>query len=150
MKDKRQRMAFSWPYGDPQMFAYMLSAVAATGYNPIAPTFHPQQAQPHSPSIVQQQINAAAMAAAAANVPQPNRPTQQQQQQPQLQQMNSIQSKISINTDSTNIPLQLNISTQYRPQHPHGHHPAQQGRSGALLPDRPPARQLTARIQFLA
>lgn len=33
MKDKRQRMAFTWPYGDPQMFAYMLSAVAATGYN---------------------------------------------------------------------------------------------------------------------
>ena len=32
MKDKRQRMAFTWPYGDPQMFAYMLSAVAATGY----------------------------------------------------------------------------------------------------------------------
>ena len=38
MKDKRQKMAFNWPYGDPQMFAYMLSAVAAsTGYmNPNA------------------------------------------------------------------------------------------------------------------
>jgi len=33
MKDKRQRMAFAWPYGDPQMLAYMISAVAATsGY----------------------------------------------------------------------------------------------------------------------
>ena len=32
MKDKRQRMAFTWPYGDPQMLAYMLSAVAASGY----------------------------------------------------------------------------------------------------------------------
>ena len=33
MKDKRQRMAFTWPYGDPQVLAYMLSAVAASGYN---------------------------------------------------------------------------------------------------------------------
>lgn len=33
MKDKRQRMAFAWPYGDPQVLAYMLSAVAASGYN---------------------------------------------------------------------------------------------------------------------
>jgi hypothetical protein len=33
MKDKRQRIAFTWPYGDPQMLAYMISAVAATsGY----------------------------------------------------------------------------------------------------------------------
>ncbi|CAF0865804.1 unnamed protein product [Brachionus calyciflorus] len=32
MKDKRQRMAFNWPYGDPQMLAYMLSAVAANSY----------------------------------------------------------------------------------------------------------------------
>ena len=32
MKDKRQRMAFNWPYGDPQMLAYMLSAVAANNY----------------------------------------------------------------------------------------------------------------------
>ena len=30
MKDKRQKMSFTWPYGDPQMFAYMLSAVAAS------------------------------------------------------------------------------------------------------------------------
>lgn len=34
MKDKRQRMAFNWPYGDPQMLAYMLSAVAANTYGP--------------------------------------------------------------------------------------------------------------------
>ncbi len=34
MKDKRQKMAFNWPYGDPQMFMHMLSAVAAsTNYN---------------------------------------------------------------------------------------------------------------------
>lgn len=33
MKDKRQRMAFNWPYGDPQMLAYMLSAVAASNYS---------------------------------------------------------------------------------------------------------------------
>ena len=32
MKDKRQRMAFTWPYGDPQMLAYMISAVAASSY----------------------------------------------------------------------------------------------------------------------
>jgi hypothetical protein len=37
MKDKRQRMAFAWPYGDPQMLAYMISAVAATsGYGSSA------------------------------------------------------------------------------------------------------------------
>ncbi len=30
MKDKRQKMAFTWPYGDPQMFMHMLSAVAAS------------------------------------------------------------------------------------------------------------------------
>lgn len=28
MKDKRQRMAIAWPYGDPQLFALMLNAVA--------------------------------------------------------------------------------------------------------------------------
>jgi len=34
MKDKRQKMAFNWPYGDPQMFMHMLSAVAASSnYN---------------------------------------------------------------------------------------------------------------------
>jgi hypothetical protein len=43
MKDKRQRMAFSWPYGDPQMFAYMLSAVAATGYGSIQQQNQQQQ-----------------------------------------------------------------------------------------------------------
>jgi hypothetical protein len=32
MKDKRQRMAFQWPYADPQMLAYMISAVAANNY----------------------------------------------------------------------------------------------------------------------
>ena len=32
MKDKRQKVAFTWPYGDPHMFAYMLSAVAASNY----------------------------------------------------------------------------------------------------------------------
>lgn len=37
MKDKRQRMAFNWPYGDPQMLAYMLSAVAANTYGPSVP-----------------------------------------------------------------------------------------------------------------
>ncbi|RNA31189.1 segmentation even-skipped [Brachionus plicatilis] len=37
MKDKRQRMAFNWPYGDPQMLAYMLSAVAANTYGPTVP-----------------------------------------------------------------------------------------------------------------
>src|SRR5438105_4854172 len=31
---------------------------------------------------------------------------------------------------------------EYRPQHPHGDHPAQQGRPGALLPDRPATREL--------
>ena len=29
MKDKRQRMAMMWPYGDPSFYAYMLSAAAA-------------------------------------------------------------------------------------------------------------------------
>jgi hypothetical protein len=35
MKDKRQRMAFNWPlaYGDPQMLAYMLQAVAQSAYS---------------------------------------------------------------------------------------------------------------------
>lgn len=37
MKDKRQRMAFNWPYGDPQMLAYMLSAVAANTYGVSQP-----------------------------------------------------------------------------------------------------------------
>jgi hypothetical protein len=50
MKDKRQRMAFTWPYGDPQMFAYMLNAVAATGYGQ-------QQQQQHNFRLNQQQIS---------------------------------------------------------------------------------------------
>ena len=44
MKDKRQRMAFTWPYGDPQMLAYMISAVAASGYG------GPNQIMPNAPT----------------------------------------------------------------------------------------------------
>ena len=81
MKDKRQRMAFTWPYGDPQMFAYMLSAVAATGYGSIQ---QQQQNQQH-----QQQNFAAQMS--ATNLMH-NRLVQQspncQQKYPQEQQQN--------------------------------------------------------------
>ena len=46
MKDKRQRMAFNWPYGDPQMLAYMLSAVAANTYGPNVPVMPSREKTP--------------------------------------------------------------------------------------------------------
>lgn len=71
MKDKRQRMAFTWPYGDPSMLAYMISAVAATGYgsgsaipniqNPASnanPTFHQSNmVNQNKPQNLQQNYN---------------------------------------------------------------------------------------------
>ncbi len=67
MKDKRQRMAFTWPYGDPQVLAYMLSAVAASGYNsggnvpiqslPSANEFSNQNQQNNIPFQSQSQKN---------------------------------------------------------------------------------------------
>ena len=39
MKDKRQRMAITWPYADPAITAYLLHAAAASGaYPPYLPT----------------------------------------------------------------------------------------------------------------
>ena len=99
MKDKRQRMAFTWPYGDPQMFAYMLSAVAATANGTvnnnvqlipppaIAATFHSQN------------LNASSQES-------------QHQQQPEVkqQQQHKTTNKLTINTDTEN-QLNLNIKT---------------------------------------
>lgn len=53
MKDKRQRMAFNWPYGDPQMLAYMLSAVAASTYSSSTASNAGSQAQHFSSVNVQ-------------------------------------------------------------------------------------------------
>lgn len=99
MKDKRQRMAFTWPYADPQLFAYMLSAVAATGYSQ-PPSNMPQPMNvPPQQQMMPQQVSAAAPHRQAPIIPVPN----------------NINSKISINTDNMQCgsinPLQLNIST---------------------------------------
>ncbi|XP_050726975.1 segmentation protein even-skipped-like [Eriocheir sinensis] len=60
MKDKRQRLAITWPYADPALAAYLLHAAAATGvYQPYgAPSalatlahtpWNPAAAQPYTP-----------------------------------------------------------------------------------------------------
>ncbi|KAK7086033.1 sequence-specific DNA binding [Halocaridina rubra] len=57
MKDKRQRMAIAWPYGDPTLTAYLLHAAAATGVYP-----------PYMPPAINPGASWAAAAAAAAAV----------------------------------------------------------------------------------
>lgn len=62
MKDKRQRMAITWPYADPAIAAYLLHAAAASGaYSPYLPssplsatpwqTAHTQPLQYSPPSL---------------------------------------------------------------------------------------------------
>ncbi|KAG7169557.1 homeobox even-skipped homolog protein 1-like [Homarus americanus] len=43
MKDKRQRLALTWPYADPALTAYLLHAAAASGVYPpyLSPSFTP-------------------------------------------------------------------------------------------------------------
>jgi hypothetical protein len=86
MKDKRQRMAFNWPYGDPQMLAYMISAVAANNYsaNPM------------------QHLSSNPMAAVAA-LHQSSLAMQQQQQQHNQQNPKNDRSNNESNSNSTNI-----------------------------------------------
>lgn len=38
MKDKRQRLALTWPYADPHFAAYVINAAAYSGY-PLPPPF---------------------------------------------------------------------------------------------------------------
>ncbi|XP_037790059.1 segmentation protein even-skipped-like, partial [Penaeus monodon] len=46
MKDKRQRMAVSWPYADPALTAYLLHAAAASG---AYPPYLPAASMPSAP-----------------------------------------------------------------------------------------------------
>nr|XP_027234843.1 homeobox protein HOX3-like [Penaeus vannamei] len=46
MKDKRQRMAVSWPYADPALTAYLLHAAAASG---AYPPYLPPASMPSAP-----------------------------------------------------------------------------------------------------
>lgn len=55
MKDKRQRMAFTWPYGDPQMLAYMISMAASAGYAANAPGVIPSQPSQKGNSFIDSQ-----------------------------------------------------------------------------------------------
>ncbi|KAL8569828.1 hypothetical protein ACOMHN_006554 [Nucella lapillus] len=41
MKDKRQRMAMVWPYGDPALYAYIAAAAAANYQHPLSAPPHP-------------------------------------------------------------------------------------------------------------
>ena len=108
MKDKRQRMAFTWPYGDPQMFAYMLSAVAATGYGSIQQQQQQQQ---------NQQQNFAAQVAATNLIN--NRLTQQQsvncQQQKYPQEQQQSPSK-PINNNNNQKLEHITYNHQQQPQ----------------------------------
>ena len=98
MKDKRQRMAFTWPYGDPQMFAYMLSAVAATGYNNASnPTNTSQMPQVLTSALNNSNING-----------QFNIEPHLQQQQFEMNNKPKA-NKLTVNTESDN---QLNLSVK--------------------------------------
>lgn len=99
MKDKRQRIAFTWPYGDPQMFAYMLSAVAASANGSNNHVNNNLQLIP--PPI-----------AAALHSQNLNTSFESPHQQPDIkqQQQNKTTNKLTINTDTEN-QLNLNIKT---------------------------------------
>ena len=109
MKDKRQRMAFTWPYGDPQVLAYMLSAVAASGYNnggtmpmqslPNSNEFSNQNQQINIPFQTQSQKNECSLDQVKSNEP-----------------INSNYSSGPI-INEMQIPLHLNIKTP-SPKHP--------------------------------
>ena len=117
MKDKRQRMAFTWPYGDPQMFAYMLSAVAATGYG----TMPQQQQQNQQSNQHHHQQNFAAQIATTNLIN--SRLAQQQQTSQNFNQQKFPQEQLQVNISTQSAkPLITSNNLQkdsFSQHHPH-------------------------------
>lgn len=79
MKDKRQRMALTWPYADPHFAAYMFAAAATAAYgnnywsrggnNAASNAATSPSSQPYPPSLAPYVMRAMGTSALGCNVP---------------------------------------------------------------------------------